>query len=408
MHFRFDTLIESARLKDPTFDLPRWYRQMVVHTFAPEHQSCFLSNCGAPMGYALAHGAQRCLLEAIPWPDHLADSDVPRFSCRQGDGIVRVFDRYLQLALDIPNELLENIYFDLPNYFATHARRLVVGDVWSLWEDLDGELEGLFSLKQGRLRRRRRARPAGIVQLNAVSPRSQRRADDGQPDAIAALQRNAASARDIRRLIPEPVVVVVNINGHPARALLDSGSLSDFMSAKMAHQLGVKVFELEKPLPVHLAVQGSRAKINFGCRAVLEYQNIRDERYFDVVNLLNYDLILGTPFLYQHKVSFSFNPTAVVIGSPKALPIEGKTVRVLQSHSADVLEAQLALAREELRQYAAPICKEASDSPLPPLRAINHRIPLIDEHKVYSWRPSKCPDALRSLWTEKRDAYLKS
>ncbi|KAJ2970575.1 hypothetical protein NUW54_g12699 [Trametes sanguinea] len=150
------------------------------------------------------------------------------------------------------------------------------------------------------------------------------------------------------------------------------------------------------------------AKINFGCRAVLEYQNIRDERYFDVVNLLNYDLILGTPFLYQHKVSFSFNPTAVVIGSPKALPIEGKTVRVLQSHSADVLGAQLALAREELRQYAAPICKEASDSPLPPLRAINHRIPLIDEHKVYSWRPSKCPDALRSLWTEKRDAYLKS
>lgn len=60
-------------------------------------------------------------------------------------------------------------------------------------------------------------------------------------------------------------------------------------------------------------------------------------------------------------------------------------MRILQSHAADVLEDQLEAAREELRQYAAPICKEASDSPLPPLRAINHWIPLVDEEKVYSW-----------------------
>ncbi|OSC97059.1 hypothetical protein PYCCODRAFT_1332258, partial [Trametes coccinea BRFM310] len=225
---------------------------------------------------------------------------------------------------------------------------------------------------------------------------------------LPALQRNAAAPRDVKRLIPEPIVVVVNINGHPARALLDSGSLSDFMSAKLAHQLGIKAFELAKALPVHLAVQGSRAKVNYGCRAVLEYQRIKSDRYFDIVNLLNYDLILGTPFLFQHKVVFSFNPTTVVIGSPQALPIEGKSVRTLQSHSAEILEDRLEDARRELREYAEPICKEASDSPLPPLRAINHRIPLIDEDKVYSWRPSKCPDALRALWIEKRDAYLKS
>ncbi|CDO74639.1 hypothetical protein BN946_scf184822.g2 [Trametes cinnabarina] len=407
MHFRFDTLIESAKLKDPNFNLPRWYRQMVVHTFAPDHQACFLSMRGEPMGYALADGAHRLLHEEIPWPDHLVELEQSRFVCDQGDGFVRVVDLYLQFTLDIPNSLLENIYFDLPNYFATHARRAMGPDCWSLWDDLDGELNGLFwAGRKGQWGRWWRS----IIELNAVSPRTKRaeRPPLEQPDPIAALQRNAASARDIKRLIPEPVVVVVNVNDRPARALLDSGSLSDFMSAKMAHQLGVKVFELENPLPVHLAVQGSRAKINFGCRAVLEYQNIRDDHYFDVVNLLNYDLILGTPFLYQHKVSFSFNPTAVVIGSSKALPIEGKSVRVLQSHSADILEAQLAKAREELCQYAEPICKEASNSPLPPLRAINHRIPLIDEHKVYSWRPSKCPDALRSLWTEKRDAYLKS
>ncbi|KAI0362834.1 hypothetical protein BV20DRAFT_902769, partial [Pilatotrama ljubarskyi] len=214
--------------------------------------------------------------------------------------------------------------------------------------------------------------------------------------------------KDFKRLIPEPAVVVVHINGQPARALIDSGSLSDFMSAKFAHQIAVDVFELTKPLPVHLAVQGSRAKINYGCRATFEYQRIKSERYFDIINLLNYDLILGTPFLFQHRVSLALNPTSVVVGSASAQPIEGKQVRVLQSHAADILEDRLEGARAELREYAAPICKEASDSPLPPLRAINHRIPLIDESKIYSWRPSKCPDAHRASWIEKRDAYLKS
>ena len=76
--------------------------------------------------------------------------------------------------------------------------------------------------------------------------------------------------------------------------------------------------------------------------------------------------------------------------------MEGKQVRVLQSQATDILEDELEATRRELREYAASICKEASDSPLPPLRVINHRIPLMDESKVYSWRPSKCPDAHRA------------
>ena len=62
--------------------------------------------------------------------------------------------------------------------------------------------------------------------------------------------------------------------------------------------------------------------------------------------------------------------------------------------------------RDELREYAKDISTDAMNSPLPPLRAINHTIPLIDEDRVYSWRPSKCPEALRPLWNEKRQAYL--
>ena len=30
---------------------------------------------------------------------------------------------------------------------------------------------------------------------------------------------------------------------------------------------------------------------------------------------------------------------------------------------------------------------------LPPFRAINHEIPLIDVNNIYPWRPSRCPEA---------------
>ena len=148
------------------------------------------------------------------------------------------------------------------------------------------ELASLFASKPAR-----RKRPSlATLQLNAAShgdrgaSRMKSSVQGTEGAQLTAIQRNAATPRDLKRLIPEPIVLVVLINGKPAHALLDSGSLSDFVSAKLAHQLGLDSFELLKPLPVHLAVQGSRAKINYGCRARLEYQRIKEERYFDENN----------------------------------------------------------------------------------------------------------------------------
>ena len=72
-----------------------------------------------------------------------------------------------------------------------------------------------------------------------------------------ALQWGAAVTRDFKRLIPKPVVVVVHINGKPARVPLDLGSLSDFMSVTLVDQLRLPLTELEKPIVVQLAVQGN-------------------------------------------------------------------------------------------------------------------------------------------------------
>lgn len=223
-----------------------------------------------------------------------------------------------------------------------------------------------------------------------------------------ALQRNASITRDFRRAIPKPVVVIVHVNGHPARALIDTGSLADFMSLTTAEQIKCKLTMLEKPLTIQLAVQGSRSKVNYGTQVQFQYQGADYARYFDIINLQHYDLILGTPFLYQHSVTVGLHPSRVVLGSTDPLPLKGSGVTMLESRAVEVFEDRIERTRAYLKELARPLCAKASETALPPLRAINHTILLIDEAKIYPWRPSRCPEPMRSQWSEKRRAYLAS
>ncbi|KAI0829219.1 hypothetical protein BC628DRAFT_1408739 [Trametes gibbosa] len=290
--------------------------------------------------------------DAIDWDDpslvhHNSEEDVDdlymglcrtgQFTYFQYDCFVEIQDHYLLFCILSPNVTLER---------AVHLRQWVLVPTFGL-DDLDSELASLFT----------QVTTADVNQFHVLEL-------NATVTTLPAAQRNATTPRDFKRLIPEPMVVVVNIN-HP-----------------LAHQLCVKTLELEKPLSVHLAVQESRAKISLGCQAEIKYQTIRERQYFDIINLLIYDLILGTPFLFQHKVTLGLNPTSVWVGSAITLPIEGKQVHVLESQN-------LGAARQHLLDYAKSICMEASDSPMPPLRAINHTIPLKD-------------------LTKKRDTYLHS
>ncbi len=94
---------------------------------------------------------------------------------------------------------------------------------------------------------------------------------------FTSLQRNASAPKDKGRAVPKPVVISVKINGHPVRALLDTGSLGDFMSINLADQLKVKREELEVPLTLQLAVQGSRSKVNTRAQTRFEYQEIDED-----------------------------------------------------------------------------------------------------------------------------------
>ena len=102
-----------------------------------------------------------------------------------------------------------------------------------------------------------------------------------------ALQQNAVQVKGNHRILPKPIVVKVDINGRPARALLDSGSLGDFLSSTLADQLAIKRETLNTPLSLQLAVQGSRSKVNTRASARLDYQDISETRTFDIININN-------------------------------------------------------------------------------------------------------------------------
>ena len=116
--------------------------------------------------------------------------------------------------------------------------------------------------------------------------------------------------KDQARKILEPLVVLIKVNGHQVQALLDTGSMADFLSTTVVDQLDLKKEYYTKPLSMQLAVHGSHSKINCGVKVDLQYQNINCEQRFDVANLDNYDAILGTPFLFQHKVAIGISPRA--------------------------------------------------------------------------------------------------
>ncbi|EUC57545.1 retroviral aspartyl protease, partial [Rhizoctonia solani AG-3 Rhs1AP] len=229
----------------------------------------------------------------------------------------------------------------------------------------------------------------------------------GKEPVLKHVERNAVKVKDNTRKVPNTLIVEAKVQGESVRVLLDSGCQTDLISTTLVDQLKLPKVALTKPLQVQLAMAGSRGTLHHGVKARIEYQSVDEEREFDVGNLDNHDLILGTPFLFQHSVRLSFNPYGVYIGSAKSLPLEGENIIRINSLSTDIVNMRMVELREMLKEEAKEICKPANgDIPLPPFRAINHRIPLIDDKKIYKFRPSRCPEALKSQFETKAREYL--
>ena len=114
------------------------------------------------------------------------------------------------------------------------------------------------------------------------------------------IERTMAYAKDFKRCIPCPIIITVKINRELTRAMIDSGLLADFMSTKFVDQIGVRKIALAKLLPIQLAVQGSRSKVNYCTNVRIQYGEINSIQHFNIMNLDNYNIILGTLFLFQY------------------------------------------------------------------------------------------------------------
>ena len=228
------------------------------------------------------------------------------------------------------------------------------------------------------------------------------------PEGVPAVEQTTMRIKGRAQCLPEPIIIEAKINRQTIQALLDTGSMADFISTTVVEQLRLPKEIYEKLLAVQLTVHGSCSKINCGTTVRFQYQTIDCDRRFDVANLDNYDAILGTPFLYQHQVAVAFNPSRVVIGSGEPLEMKGPEVTTILSAATDLLNQGLDEIREELKKEAKDLCPDTSMTELPPMKVINHSIPLIDEDKKYHYRPSRFPEALRKQWLEKRSAYLKT
>ncbi|THG93309.1 hypothetical protein EW026_g7893 [Hermanssonia centrifuga] len=251
-----DLEVPRYLLDDAEFNLPQWYQARVAELLG--HRSCGRRAIpGEELGDVLSLAAEAILLKYIPFPKawvRYRDGKVDqRFYCHRSQDapVVVVHDDYLFTRSEIPIECFANRSLDLPNLYATVIRRVLAEPVFSV-DALNDELLELFGHNDPI------STPiAGeFIELFTVHT-----SKTGTHQPIAAIQRNAASVKDFKRLIPDSIVVIVNINGQPARALIDSGSMADFLSTKIAHQLKLDIFELQKQLPVHWQYKGLAQKL---------------------------------------------------------------------------------------------------------------------------------------------------
>jgi Retroviral aspartyl protease/Zinc knuckle len=396
-----EAFILTEHLRTPEFLLAKWYaeecRQQDM-TSVPKLPDRFyqLEN-----GDSLADAAVALLQVGGPYPgdeNHFILSkrfevvpDPKNWKC------CRVLDYMRNLETQLPRCLLENHEFDIYQWYDNQLMKPHVMETRAKNDALPNEDDYFFILYEP-LEDPETAYAINELYHNIVTviqsqvhiPSSQLELNGVQipRDQLPAIEQNAAVTRDATRVVPKPIIVVARIHGQSVGALVDSGSLGDFMSTTLADQLRVKRINLVKPLPLQLAVQGSRSKVNAGTKVQFQYQEINEERYFDIINISNYDLILGTPWLYQHQVTISLNPTTVVVRSKESQPLRGESVTRIASRAMDTYNERVVEVREALYSYADPICVENIDHdlPLPPLRAINHTIPLIDAKRVYLWR----------------------
>ncbi|KAF8219199.1 hypothetical protein L208DRAFT_1182919, partial [Tricholoma matsutake] len=203
----------------------------------------------------------------------------------------------------------------------------------------------------------------------------------------------------------------MRIHGLEANVLLDSGCTSNSVSPEFTMAANLKVHELEEPMPLQLGMVGSHSKINFGLFADFELDKLKDNHYFDVINIDRYDAIVGTVFMQKYGIVLDFKWDKVRL---QGLSDLNEALFTICDELESKSRAQGPLERKDiprLRKEWLTTCNDilqgVPERP-PPMREINHQIPLVDESKQYHYHLPCCPDSMRQPLAEKIDQYCRA
>jgi hypothetical protein len=139
---------------------------------------------------------------------------------------------------------------------------------------------------------------------------------------MATVPYSSQSRRAIPYVHPQPVRdtelqrmmnVYIKIGGLKANVLLDCGSTTEMVSPEFTRVAKLQPVELVERLGLRLAVKGSSSKLNYGTWAEIDWGLIQAKRYFDIVNIDRYDAILGTPFLWENKITLIFEDEGKIL-----------------------------------------------------------------------------------------------
>ncbi|KAF8232418.1 hypothetical protein L208DRAFT_1036650, partial [Tricholoma matsutake] len=199
----------------------------------------------------------------------------------------------------------------------------------------------------------------------------------------------------------------MKIHGLKANVLLDSGCTADSVSPEFTVSANIKVHKLIEPMPLQLGMVRSQSKINFGLFAEFKLRTMKADHYFDVINLDRYDAIMGTVFMRKYGIILDFERDQQLTDLNEALFTICEELAESAKAQGPLDKKDIPQLWEEWLEICKDILKGVPKQP-PPMREINHQIPLVDEKKRYNYHLPKCPDSMRQPLTDKIERYCQA
>ena len=95
----------------------------------------------------------------------------------------------------------------------------------------------------------------------------------------------------------DPNPVFVNVEGHPALALINLQTIGgDLISARFVYLYKLPVVKLD-PKTLATAIKGSKGTVDKTCEVELNWGGVEETKMFYVAHLSGWDMILGKPAL---------------------------------------------------------------------------------------------------------------